>query len=912
MLIVLDNLTDIRQLADLLPPSKERADRCHILAISILKLTNLTLDCTWQHLEHFKPDECRTLFQKFLGQKTELHHEVLSAIGRQLEFLPQLVAVAAQRLGKGQLSPELYLRWLRQRRQQSELMGRSAWDGLEAALNGLAPEQTEVFDFIGVLGEGEWDAALLAAVVLQPLEKVKQALSTFVDIGLVRAVDNNRYSTNTLVREFAKHRFGQRDCYTRQSAQYLLAHACLDRVRNLELALATPSAPGHIVDRSDPLFVQRFRDGLQPDLPHIRGIFRWAEECEAWDILVQFSDFPYRDLLHNLIATGCDLRLSLTMATLREPLITSHADRPRLQAQSVVVSEGISIQHLAIGSFHAHDRFEAPDGLSWPQHAPTPFQDHERYRPCELSLNIIIGQIIEGVLKGVALIDAKWIGVQANGIIFSDVDMAGSHFLGCDMRHSAWIRCDARRVMLRGANLSAAVIEWTQLRGADLKGADLRGAVLEHVDLRGADLRDVQLTGAILDDVDLRGANLHGTALALAWQHEVRWDSAQVDETGDESSARDRTELTSRSRRQGEPENNPHRQKRPTSDILDKPHLGGDFSRTDLRALHFVKAPNLARIKLFAADLRAADLAEAQLPQAQLTETLLQAANLSQANLRGAKFCGSQLRGADLSGADLSGADLSGADLSDANLADADLRHAILRKAILRGAILTNVDLTDADLTDAMCAHANLRGAVITDEQLAQTHELGGATLPQGHVVLVLKGDYKPGDIPADATLRFARFQGTFIGLNLLQCDMFGTRLSGTFIDIKLTRAKLMHARLDGIFVDVNLSRANLTNAKISGDFSRCNLRVARFTDADLRGANLVDVDLRGAHDLHDAQLEQAHRLRASKMTDGHVYNGRFNLAGEIQDAIGAGIDPRDASAMERFSRLRMSPFKRL
>jgi uncharacterized protein YjbI with pentapeptide repeats len=128
--------------------------------------------------------------------------------------------------------------------------------------------------------------------------------------------------------------------------------------------------------------------------------------------------------------------------------------------------------------------------------------------------------------------------------------------------------------------------------------------------------------------------------------------------------------------------------------------------------------------------------------------------------LRGAKLSKVNLSGANLSGADLSNADLSGAQLRKATPQDSEripgesqneydkavdkadklppgLLETALSGANLSGANLSGADLTGADLTSANLKGANLKGAnlyraEVTDEQLAATRSLQGATMPDG------------------------------------------------------------------------------------------------------------------------------------------------------------------------------------
>ncbi len=67
----------------------------------------------------------------------------------------------------------------------------------------------------------------------------------------------------------------------------------------------------------------------------------------------------------------------------------------------------------------------------------------------------------------------------------------------------------------------------------------------------------------------------------------------------------------------------------------------------------------------------------------------------------------------------------------------ADLRGADLRGVDLSGAFLENANLSCANITDSLkiCPYlrdVDLRGALVTNEQLAQVSSLKGATMPDG------------------------------------------------------------------------------------------------------------------------------------------------------------------------------------
>jgi hypothetical protein len=105
------------------------------------------------------------------------------------------------------------------------------------------------------------------------------------------------------------------------------------------------------------------------------------------------------------------------------------------------------------------------------------------------------------------------------------------------------------------------------------------------------------------------------------------------------------------------------------------------------------------------------DLDKAQVPNAELGGRV--------------NLAGFNLGGINLTGAFLNDANLTGAWLPNAELAGAVLRKANLTHAWLMDAWLMNVDLTVdkkdmalADLTDAVLTSADLRGAIITQQQL--------------------------------------------------------------------------------------------------------------------------------------------------------------------------------------------------
>ncbi len=107
----------------------------------------------------------------------------------------------------------------------------------------------------------------------------------------------------------------------------------------------------------------------------------------------------------------------------------------------------------------------------------------------------------------------NWRNCRLEGLVAARQDLSGAN-----MNNS----------VLRGADLSGALISHGDLRYADLGGVNLSYAQLEGVQLKGANLQNADLTytdlgGADLSFADLRGANLGGAGLEGARFDEAVW-----------------------------------------------------------------------------------------------------------------------------------------------------------------------------------------------------------------------------------------------------------------------------------------------------------------------------------------------------------------------------------------------------
>jgi hypothetical protein len=138
-------------------------------------------------------------------------------------------------------------------------------------------------------------------------------------------------------------------------------------------------------------------------------------------------------------------------------------------------------------------------------------------------------------------------------------------------------------------------------------------------------------------------------------------------------------------------------------------------------------------------------------------------------------------------------------------------------------------------------------------------------------------------------------------------------RANGFLSDGSLRGIALCQAILDGAnlseadlcYVDLHqasLDEADLTNARLqAAKLNRASLRGANLKGANFTNADLYKVNLRGAINVTEEQLAGLNELFGSTMPNGSVYNGRFNLFGDLARANWAKVKTDDPKSMAEF-----------
>ena len=280
----------------------------------------------------------------------------------------------------------------------------------------------------------------------------------------------------------------------------------------------------------------------------------------------------------------------------------------------------------------------------------------------DLSDKDLTGTILTGTnLTGAVLPNDYLSGKNFHGTIFNEVDLSGkdlsgSHFISASFKNTNLKNADltdARLVevdltklkSLVGANLSKAVISYSNLSGNDLDGATLGWNNMQHTNLSGLDFTVTTkkfMEAGLFIGSDLSNANLEGFVFIAKDElgNVMLYDA--IIENG--------------------------------ANLVDKSIL-------ELSAIYW--AEGAYAVWVVTKEVVGNDLQLKVISMTDFGYANLQNANLSNTDLTNAVFNTTDLTNANLSNADLTYANLTNANLTGTNLVDANLTGAVLDGAIL-------------------------------------------------------------------------------------------------------------------------------------------------------------------------------------------------------------------------------------
>jgi len=129
-----------------------------------------------------------------------------------------------------------------------------------------------------------------------------------------------------------------------------------------------------------------------------------------------------------------------------------------------------------------------------------------------------------------------------------------------------------------------------------------------------------------------------------------------------------------------------------------------------------------------------------------------------------------------------------------------------------------------------------------------------------------------------------------------------GTLKKIALIHAHLEGADLMKANLEGVdFHQAHMEFADLSSANLIGTkLVRATLKGANFSKTNLTGADLFKANLVDAIGLTQAQLRSAKRLIGAILPDGKLYDGRYNLEGDMEFLEWSRINPNNSAEMAK------------
>jgi uncharacterized protein YjbI with pentapeptide repeats len=133
------------------------------------------------------------------------------------------------------------------------------------------------------------------------------------------------------------------------------------------------------------------------------------------------------------------------------------------------------------------------------------------------------------------------------------------------------------------------------------------------------------------------------------------------------------------------------------------------------------------------------------------------------------------------------------------------------------------------------------------------------------------------------------------------------------FWSANLNGAELLSAELEGAsfhfasMVGAHLYGANLKNVA----FWRTNLEGVFLQDADLSDATVVFANLKNAK-VTRQQLKVCRTLHGTILPNGKLYDGSFQLSGDIEDAKACGFDLNNPVAMQKWFSMSYNEFMQI
>ena len=761
--------------------------------------------------------ESQYLFKTHLNldnKEAEMYRKSLEKIAKWSGFHPQLLRSITSHLASENITPISFLQSLEETSNPIHVNRQKIIQSWEKLLDDLSDEQRHLFALMGVFGEGTWCSEMLASIAIRRFLDIQSDLRIFIKRGFVQKQECQRYQINSLVRALAKQMLYTLPLYMQKAAYVLLAHECLKYTHNtlhsLKNELNIPYSTKYVSLAYDHSFLHNYRDIVSIEHAHIREVIGAALRYQQRQLLLQFVDIALYTVNDYSGSHSFSLpETPLSLATLIEPTILS-AYHHQQNSKAKNITNGIS-------------------------------------------LNIEIGRVVDATFENICIRDNNWVGVNADEMIFHDIELKECTFNACTFSNNIWLNIETSDLTLTDSEFRHTLIENANLSKVDMKDADLSGAVLKHIKLQGANLRNCNLSSAFLDHVDLRGADLRGAKVDNAIFRQVLFQGCQAEgidwktahivvPTPNAQESDDILMFLGRQaqeRIRGDMPTHPRIQAHSKLHTISTSKYHGSqellkdlkFIGTDFRSfLHTRPSPDELpkRLIVSSCEYTNADFRTAQICNADFSESMFQHANFRHAKLELVSFRRASMRDADLRTAILTDVSFEEADLTNANLRYAAIQNSNLCGAILRSTQLSNASLTaaqlqKADLEESDLSAAFLEGAQLQGAQLKKANlhnaclraaNLSDANLQQANCDQV---DFTGANITDQQLAQAASWSGAM----LPHAEKVLTiQDQETLSQVISQKQNLRLAYLTGSFQNVKLSAYDLFGVQMTGDFT--------------------------------------------------------------------------------------------
>jgi tetratricopeptide (TPR) repeat protein len=275
VLVVIDNVSSVRQVRDLLPGSP----RCLAIVTSRSSLASLVAreGATRVTLDVLTPEDSVRLLAEIIGdERVELEPAAAARITALCSYLPLALRVVAERVaGRPHLPLTDVVRELVSEQTRLDALASSEDQLTDVravfswSYRALAPEQQQVFRRVGLHAGAEFGTTVAAALVDVPIPAARRQLQQLATSHLVQEIAVDRYRLHDLLRAYSV------ECGQREDSQRDRTHA-IRRMMSWYL-LTADAARRAILPYSHAIAVVPPTRTPIPELPDVAAAMGWCE-----------------------------------------------------------------------------------------------------------------------------------------------------------------------------------------------------------------------------------------------------------------------------------------------------------------------------------------------------------------------------------------------------------------------------------------------------------------------------------------------------------------------------------------------------------------------------------------------------------------------------------------------------------